>query len=111
EFGEQKAKIARAVIHTVLKTVLKLLAPIIPFITDYIYRELYNKSVHTERFPEKITLKEDYSGYTQRIMEFNESVWKLKKERGLSLNAPISVEIPEELKIFENDLKKMHKIN
>ena len=111
EGGEQKARVARAVIHTVLKTVLKLLAPIIPFITDYVYRELYKRSVHTERFPEKIALEEDYSNYTQKIMEFNERVWKLKKERGLPLNAPISVEIPEELKIFDTDLKKMHKIN
>jgi len=45
----------------------------------------------------------------EKIMEFNSSVWKTKKEKGLSLRAEISgINIPKELKNFEKDLKVAH---
>jgi hypothetical protein len=44
-------------------------------------------------------------------MAFNSEVWKKKKEAGISLREEIKgVEIPEELKVFESDLKACHKI-
>lgn len=99
-------------LHTCLKTVSELLAPICPFITDKIYRELYGKSVHKEMLPEinenwESNLKE----LTEKIIEFNSKVWKMKKAKGIPLNAEIKdVKIPSELKPFEEDLIKMHKI-
>jgi valyl-tRNA synthetase len=48
--------------------------------------------------------------YTERIVEFNSSVWRAKKERGLSLRDPIEVAVPEDLKPFEDDLIRMHNI-
>jgi valyl-tRNA synthetase len=43
-------------------------------------------------------------------VEFNSSVWRAKKERGLSLRDPIDVAVPEDLKPFEEDLIRMHNI-
>ena len=105
----EKAKAAHATMHAVLKASLELLAPIIPFITDYIYRKLYGESVHAKSFPSSFQVR-DLSAYTQELIAFNERVWKMKKERGLSLASEIEIEIPEKLKVFESDLKAMHKI-
>lgn len=96
--------------HRVLRTLLLLLAPITPFITDYIWRKVYSQgSIHLELFPEL----SDY-GVTEEIgnklMEFNNAVWKAKKEKGLALKDSIHFEIPEDLKPFADDLIKMHKI-
>ena len=38
------------------------------------------------------------------------SVWKMKKEKGLSLRSPIEAEIPRRLKPFRKDLIAMHNI-
>jgi valyl-tRNA synthetase len=72
--------------------------------------KMYGKeSIHTQLFEEKLEI-EDFSSYTQKIVEFNSKVWKEKKDRGLSLKDSIKVEIPKELKIFERELKLMHNI-
>jgi hypothetical protein len=42
---------------------------------------------------------------------FNSEVWKMKREKGLSLNVELpGVPIPEELKPFEPDLRRMHRL-
>ncbi len=95
---------AHSTLHLSLRTLLVLWSPIIPFITDAIYRELYGKTVHAERIP-------DISGEPMPSpVEFNKKVWKMKKERGLKLKDPIEVEIPEELRVYEDDLRSMHNI-
>ncbi len=51
-FSESEARGARYTFHKVLKTILKLLAPMTPYITDYIWRELYSeKSIHIQPLP------------------------------------------------------------
>ncbi len=99
-------------LHTCLKTILKLLAPITPFITDKVYREVYGKTVHLEAFPEENeNWNSNFKELTEKIIEFNSMVWKTKKEQGLSLNSEIEgIKIPSELKPFEDDLIKMHKL-
>ena len=44
------------------------------------------------------------------IIEFNSLVWNKKKDQGLSLKNEIVMEIPENLRVFEEDLKSMHKL-
>jgi len=99
-------------LHTCLKTILKLLAPITPFITDKVYREIYEKTVHLEQFPEENeNWNSNFINLTEQLIEFNSMVWKTKKEQGLSLNSEIhEIKIPSELKPFEQDLTKMHKL-
>ncbi len=110
-FTEKEQKAAWYTLHTVLKVVLRLLAPICPFITDYIWRAIYGGSVHKQLFPEKEeSWKTDLVNLTEKLIEFNEEVWKKKKEMKLSLKDPIKIGIPEELKVFEKDLKAMHNI-
>lgn len=110
-FSQEEQKAAWYTLHKVMKISLKLLAPIIPFITDYIWLKLYSKeSIHTQKFDDKIEV-EDFSKYTPILLEFNSLVWKKKKELGISLKDRIKIEIPEELKIFENELRIMHNID
>jgi len=61
------------------------------------------------------SVREDWSSplteLTQQLMDFNSEVWKLKKESGLSLREDISgISIPDELKPFEEDLTRMHRL-
>jgi hypothetical protein len=79
-------------------------------LTDSIWREIYSrKSVHSEAFP-KTVWKETYRRFTKPLVEFNGEVWKMKKEKGLSLSSPMNREIPSALRVFEDDLRAMHKI-
>jgi len=109
-FSKSEQRAAWYTLHESLRTILLLLAPITPFITDYIWRKLYSKkSIHLKRFP-KVRWSRAYTKYTNTIIEFNSMVWRMKKERGLSLRDPIEVEIPRELKPFKRDLVAMHNI-
>jgi len=109
---EGEAKSARWTLHQVLRAVLKLSAPIIPHITDYIWRQIYGGSVHLERLPEpRDEYYTDYLKLGEALMEFNSSVWRMRKEKNLSMREPIKVEIPEELSPFKSDLVRLHKIS
>jgi valyl-tRNA synthetase len=106
-------KSATYTLHLCLKTLLKLLAPICPFITDKLWRSLYSKrSIHLERFPRK---RKDWESkltrLTQSLLEFNSGVWKYKKSKGIALSAELgSYPLPNELRPFAKDLKRMHRI-
>ncbi|MEE9505810.1 MAG: class I tRNA ligase family protein, partial [Thermoplasmata archaeon] len=99
-------------LHEVLKVLLRLMAPITPFITARIWEEIYGGDVHREEMP---SVREEWSSplakLTQQLMDFNSEVWKRKKESGLSLREDISgITLPDELKPFENDLIRMHRL-
>ena len=109
-FSEKEQRAAWYTLHTVLRNVLKVLAPIIPFITDHIWKEIYEDgSIHKELFPGK---EWDFGleRITEDLMNFNERVWKIKKDKGMSLKDEIKIEIPEKLRVFRRDLKRMHNI-
>ncbi|MDJ0270423.1 MAG: valine--tRNA ligase [Aigarchaeota archaeon] len=109
-FNESEQRAAWKTLHTCLKTCLILLAPITPFITDILWRKLYGrKSIHLQRFP-KPAWNKQYAAYTEKIKEFNSTVWALKKSKGISLKEGIKYEIPRELRIFEKDLVAMHRL-
>jgi len=109
-FVKEEQKAACYTLHICLKTILQLLSPIIPFTSDYVWQELYSKkSIHFEKFPEA-KWKSNITKLTQKIVEFNSTVWNEKKEKGLSLKESIEKEIPKELKSFEKDFKAMHNI-
>ena len=107
----EQQKSAWYTLHICLKTILLLIAPIIPFITDHIWRNLYGEEgIHKRMFPEDKWETKDCID-TKRILEFNSNVWNLKKEKGISFREPISLEIPNELEKYSNDIKSMHNIN
>ncbi len=111
-FSDADKKAAWYTLHQCLKTVLQLLSPICPFVTDYIYNELYDdKNLQKKEFkdldsePDKKILN-----ITEKIIGFNSEIWNIKKEKGISLREEIQIKIPKELKKFEKDLKAMHNI-
>ncbi len=109
-FNEKEQEAAWYTLHLVLKTLLKLFAPIAPFITDYTWRELYGKeSIHLELLP-KPEWGFGLEKFTGQITEFNTNIWKMKKDKGLSLKTEVKIEVPKELKVFEKDLVMMHNI-
>ena len=106
-FNKDEQKSAWYTLHLVLKTLLKLFAPIAPCITDYIWKELYSKSIHKELFPTP-QWKFGFEKLTCELTEFNMKIWKMKKDKGFSLITEIKIEVPKTLNKFEKDLKKMH---
>ncbi|MCD6590007.1 valine--tRNA ligase [Candidatus Woesearchaeota archaeon] len=111
-FNEKEARSAWYTLHKTLKTLLLLLAPIVPFITDKIWRQLYSKeSIHKEPFPESVIETVTHRDITEKITEFNSRVWNTKKEKGIKFYEPIQgIEIPEELRIFEKDIRATHRL-
>ena len=105
-----KQKAAWFTLHTCMKTILLLLAPITPHISDALWRSLYRKrTVHSEQFPRPVW-KTTFTKHTKTLTDFNAYLWKMKKERGLSLSSPIDAKVPDSLRLFDGDLRAMHKI-
>lgn len=96
-------------LHYTLQELLKLLAPIIPATTDYIYRKLYEESVHTKTFEIK-QFDEEWIKKGKKLMEFNSLVWNEKRKARKSLKEEIEIEIPKELEEFREDLIACHNI-
>lgn len=112
EFEIWEETSARKTLYQALEVILLLLAPITPFITDYIYRELWGQSIHLKTFPKFQSHRYEFSDdTTQSLTEFNRKVWKQKQDRGISLRDPILIEIEPELEAFAADLTLMHNIS
>lgn len=99
-------------LNTTLRDLLRLLAPIIPFSTAKIWEEVFGGNVHADQFPlARDDIEESLRDLTHEIVNFNSQIWKDKKEKGLSLNAPYSgVDIPDVLRPLAKDLKEMHRL-
>ncbi len=109
-FDEEEKAAAWYTVHKAFSTILLLLSPIVPFITDQLWRTLYsNDSIHKQRFPES-SWSTELTNYTKQISDFNSLVWNNKKEKGMSLKDPISINVPHELELFRKDLVAMHSI-
>jgi len=100
-------------LHRVFRDMMSILSPICPFFTHHLSTTLYDRSaVDVDVFPERpITKTSDFTKMTDTLIDFNSQVWKAKKDAGVSLAAPISGhKVPEELKIIEQALVSMHKL-
>ena len=99
-------------LHACLRDLLRLLAPVMPFSTDKIWRSLYGGSVHRERLPlPRDGIPASRLEATELLVAFNSDVWKQKRDRGLSLNVEVTgIPVPEILKPFEPDLRRMHRL-
>jgi valyl-tRNA synthetase len=105
-------------LHKCFSTILILLSPICPFITEKLWTELYSaNSIHLQPLPQGDNPYGEMRQYSERIVEFNSRVWNKKREiisndtgKPLSLKDPIHMNIPTDLKIFENDLTQMHNL-
>ncbi len=109
-FKPEAQRSAWYTLHEVLKTILRLLAPICPFITDELWRELYGGSIHLEEMPVKKSVDERLTRLTETLIEFNSSIWKLKKRLKIPLSGSLkgTVYTSKELEPFSEDLRLMH---
>jgi valyl-tRNA synthetase len=108
KYSKEEQNAALYTMHYCLNTLLKLLAPVIPLITYHIYKELNERDVHFEEFPEPMKkVKSEIK--TEELLELNSAIWKAKKDKGLSLRDVIKEAVlPENLKSVEKDLAAAH---
>ncbi len=112
-FNETEQKSAWLVLHTALETLLRTMAPIIPFVTDSIYRQLYNPDgIHTELYP---TPNKNWESklvdHTDLLLRTNSGFWKFKREIGQSLRVGLPEAcVSKELEPWGKDLQAMHGI-
>ncbi len=109
KFTDEESSSAKYTLHFLLERLLTLLYPIIPQITTLIAKE---KGIDLLRLEwPKVNIGESNLELIEKITDFNSQVWKTKKEKGISLRDPIKgIQIPEELILFEKDLKSCHNI-
>ena len=109
-FSREEQNGAIYTLHKVLDGILISMHPIIPFITHRIYRDMRGKDIEAERFPEpEKRFRTAFS--LKELLELNGSIWKAKKDRGLSLKTEIrEVVLPSKFKPIEKDIKLSHSI-
>ncbi|MBU38874.1 MAG: hypothetical protein CMA59_05070 [Euryarchaeota archaeon] len=104
-------------LHRIVRDLLSVFSPICPFFTHYLSTTLYGKSaVDVKEFPE-LPSSINREGFvnlrslTEDLENFNSSVWKAKKDSGVSLRSPISgMFVPEQLSVFTKTLEQMHNL-
>ncbi|MEM2158118.1 MAG: valine--tRNA ligase [Sulfolobales archaeon] len=115
KYNDEEVKAVWYVLHKTLKTILKLLAPILPFITDYIWRNLYDpKGVHLQLINEADIIYETiHADLIERLVRANSIIWKYKKENNIrfSENLNAILYIPKELEPIAEELKDLHKFS
>ena len=112
-YPEEERQAAWYTLHRIFRASVILLSPIMPFVTDYVYRALYGRSVHSERLPEPLVGPEDLrlAEHARRIIDINSAVWTYKKTRGLKLSEPLkgTVLVEGGLAPYLRDLESLHK--
>lgn len=108
-FTENESMAAIHTLHILLERIVTLLHPIIPQVTSVIAEDL---KISLASFPQiKINEKPEDHKKILEIMNFNSEVWKMKREKNISLREPLKgVKIPKELVAFEKDLCACHSL-
>ncbi|MFH0712006.1 MAG: valine--tRNA ligase [archaeon] len=108
-FTDDESASAKYTLHFILERLLILLHPIIPQITTLIAKQK-NINLLKSEWPKSPT-PYPLPSTIYNLINFNSQIWKIKKEKGISLKGPISeIKIPKELIPFEKDLKACHNI-
>ena len=107
-------------LHRIVRDYMAALSPVCPFFTHHISSTVYGTSaVDIDSFPSYALPElhpdgEDAKGLcglSGSLQEFNSQTWATKKERGISLNQPITgIELPQELTAFQSTLTRMHQL-
>ncbi|HDI02663.1 MAG TPA: isoleucine--tRNA ligase, partial [Candidatus Aenigmarchaeota archaeon] len=118
--GEEREKISSLMYYTLLDTI-KLMAPFTPFITEYIYQDLFRKyegeeSVHLLDWPEaeESKINEELESEFEILQKIAEAANSIRQEENVGLRYPVKklvVSGPEEVKKavenLEDVLKRM----
>jgi len=109
KFSKSESESARYTLHFLLERFLYLLYPINPQITSIIGKEK-GIDLLSANFPKAKKGKSSLNDI-QKIIEFNSQIWKLKKEKAISLRDHIDgIKIPKDLKSYEKDLRACHNL-
>lgn len=111
-FSEEQAESAWYTLHLTMRYLLIMLHPIMPFVTDFLLRNLYGKSAREQGWVRKVGVSGVDPSLFEKFMDVNSSIWGYKKEKGLNLKSQILCEVylPKELEPFGPDLVAMHKL-
>ncbi len=112
-YSVEEQKGAWFTLHYVLRNVLKMLAPIMPFITDTIYRKLYQRSVHAEGFPRASAefLAKSFE-LAELVVNIDSAIWGYKKKNNMRLTDPLRrrVYLPRSVNGVLQELVSLHKL-
>lgn len=86
--NEESKKAAQTTLKKVFINILKMFAPILPFITEEIYQNFGEESIHISAWPETEEIKTDISDFNEAIAAIDE-IRKYKSENQISLGAEI----------------------
>ncbi len=103
-------------LYVIFKKLLIALSPIMPFVTDKIFRVMFNDSVHRQRWPD-VTIKDPaerkrLAELAMKVANVNSEIWGYKKKMGIRLKDGIEgsvLLIPDDLKDFVKELEDLHK--
>ena len=110
-FSKKEQESAWFTLHEVLKIIARALAPMTPFITDRIYRDLYDpEGIHRHAYPAPdASWTSKLVEHTDLLLQTNSAFWKYKRESGISLRQGLpEAYIPEALMPWMKDLQAMH---
>lgn len=109
KFTNTESDSAKYTLYFLLERFLALIYPIIPQVSSIISNKLGTDLLKSE-FPAYSKKTKD-SNLVNDIIIFNGKVWKIKKEKGISLRNEITgIEVPKKLKDFEKDLNACHNL-
>lgn len=116
KYTREEQESAWMTLHEIFSSMIIALSPIMPFITDDIYRELYGRSVHREKFPE-LSMNPDerkkLADLARIIMKINEKIWETKSKEGVKVSESLpgyKLVLPRVLEDAKRDLEALHKI-
>lgn len=114
KYSIEEQKASWYTLYRVLDVILRALAPIMPFVTDAIYRRLFGRTVHKEKFPEP---EREWTSWSDELIDYvvkaNSSIWSYKKKKGIKFKDPLNavVYVPTNLAPVVEELADLHKIS
>ena len=107
---KEKTDSAKFVLKKLLINILKLYAPIVPYITEEIYSNFDNKSIHISSWPEydKKLIDDKFEKVGDEALEVIYQVRKFKADNKKSLKEHVKITlINNKLEIFKEDLQSV----
>lgn len=90
-YNNKDKRAAQYTLNAVLETIARVIAPISPFLTDYIYKDLFSSSVHLQDYPRPDKRKTDkkLEADMESVKIIFEALTALRQERGIKLRWPV----------------------
>ena len=113
-YSEEKS--ATWTLHRIVRDIITVFTPICPFFCHHISSTIYGiSSVIIDKYPDSSILipKElnHIGSISAKVIDFNSYIWKLKKEKSISLKSPISgIKIPKDIEVLSEALTNMHNL-